>query len=261
MTYLVRHNARPADRRRRVIIYACGVIVVLVAFFQFFMPHFLPGLWTSLARPFWRAEFSVGSGALRSPAQLLNENEDLKRQLADDQVRLQSVNALQDENDQLKTILGRASTTPYIVAAVLKRPPYSPYDELVIDIGKDKNISTSSLVYAPGNVLIGRVVDVMSQTSKVVLLSSPGQQYQVLVGSAHTPATATGRGGGQYQAQVSRDVKVQEGDYVSDPSLNDRVFGIVTSVLSDPADPFATVLFAPPVNLYQLRWVLIQNQK
>lgn len=260
MTYLARHS-RPADRRRRVIIYTCAVIVVLVAVFQFFLPHFLPGLWTSLARPFWRVEFSVSSGALNSPEQLLSQNEDLKRQLADDQVRLQSVNALQDQNDELVKILGRASTTPYILAAVLKRPPYSPYDELVIDIGKDHNVSTSSMVYAPGNVLIGRVADVMSQSSKVVLLSSPGEQYQVLIGSAHTPATAVGRGGGQYTAQVSRDAKVQEGDYVSDPSFNDRVFGIVTSVLSDPADPFATVLFAPPVNIYQLRWVLIQNQK
>lgn len=258
MTYLARHS-RPADRRRKAVIYACVAVVALIAVFQFFLPHFLPGLWTSLARPFWREEFAVGSGALSSPERLLSENEDLKRQLADDQARLQSVNATQDENDQLKAILGRASTTPYTLAAVLKRPPYSPYDELVIDVGKDHNLSTSSLVYAPGNVLIGRVTDVMSQTAKVVLLSSPGQQYQVLIGSAHTPATATGRGGGQYQASVSRDAKVQEGDYVSDPSLNDRVFGIVTSVLSDPADPFATVLFAPPVNLYQLRWVLIQK--
>lgn len=260
MTYLVRHN-RPADTRRRVIIYTSGVIVVIIALFQFFMPHFLPGLWTSLARPFWRAEFSISSGTLSSQDQLLNENEELKRELADDAVRMQSVNALQDENTQLMTILGRASTTPYILAAVLKRPPYSPYDELIIDIGKDHTVSTTSLVYAPGNVLIGRVTDVMSDTAKVVLLSSPGQQYQVLVGAAHTPATATGRGGGQYQAQVSRDVKVQEGDYISDPSLNDRIFGIVTTVLSDPADPFATVLFAPPVNLYQLKWVLVQNQK
>ena len=258
MTYLAPRN-RPADKRRKAVIYTCGVIVILIAAFQFFMPHFLPGLWTNLARPFWREEFGIGSGTLSSQDQLLNENEDLKRQLADDQVRMQSVSSLEDQNNELLNILGRASTTPYILAAVLKRPPYSPYDELVIDIGKDHGVSTSSLVYAPGNVLIGRVTDVMSETSKVILLSSPGQQYQVLVGGAHTPATATGRGGGQYQAQVSRDVKVQEGDYVSDPSLNDRVFGIVTSVLSDPADPFATVLFAPPVNLYQLRWVLIQK--
>lgn len=260
MTYLVRHS-RPADTRRRAIIYSVAVIVILIAIFQFFLPHFLPGLWTGLARPFWREEFAISSGALNSPEELMSQNENLQRQLADDQVRLQSVQALQDENNELLNILGRASTTPYILAAVLKRPPYSPYDELVIDIGKDHGVSTTSLVYAPGNVLIGRVIDVMSETSKVVLLSSPGEQYQVLIGSAHTPATATGRGGGQYQASVSRDVKVQEGDYVSDPFLNDRVFGIVTSVLSDPADPFSTVLFAPPVNLYQLRWVLVQNQK
>jgi cell shape-determining protein MreC len=258
MTYLV-HRNRPYQTRLRAIAIACGVLILIIGLIQFLAPHFMPGLWTSIARPFWRTQFSISSGSLQTPDQLLNENENLKRQLADDQVRMQSVNALETENQELHAILGRASTTPYILAAVLKRPPYSPYDELIIDLGRNDGLSTTSLVFAPGNVLIGRVADVMSQTSKVMLLSSPGEQYQVLIGSAHTPATALGRGGGQYQAQISRDVKVSEGDFISDPSLNDKVFGIVTSVLSDPANPFSTVLFAPPVNIYELRWVLIKK--
>jgi len=258
MTYLARHR-RPGEKRARTIVIACGVVIAVIALLQFLLPHFMPGLWTSFARPFWRAEFSVSSGALQSPEQLMNENEMLERQIADDQVRLQSVNALESQVQEFETLLGRTATSSRVLAAVLKRPPYSPYDELVIDLGHDNGVSSTSLVYAPGNVLIGRITDALSQTSKVMLFSSPGEQYQVLIGNAHTPATAVGRGGGQYQAQVSRDVKVSEGDYIVDPSLNDHVFGIVTSVVSDASDPFATVLFAPPVNIYQLRWVLIQK--
>jgi hypothetical protein len=52
-------------------------------------------------------------------------------------------------------------------------------------------------------------------------------------------------------------VKVSEGDMVMSPTLNDKAFGVVTGVLSDPTQPFETVLFAPPVNVYQLRWVLV----
>jgi len=94
-----------------------------------------------------------------------------------------------------------------------------------------------------------------------MLFSSPGEKYQVMIGSSHAPISAVGRGGGQYQAQISRDAHVSEGDIVNSPGLNDAPFGIVTAVLSDPAQPFQTVLFAPPVNVYQLRWVLVDRNE
>ncbi len=188
---------------------------------------------------------------------MLRENESLKQQLAEAQARLGSIQSVETENSELKGLLGRASSTPYILGAVLKRPPLSPYDELVIDLGADHGLSTSSIVYAPGNVRIGRVSQVLGQTSKVTLFSSPGEKYEVQIGAAHTPATAVGRGGGQYQAQLSHDVKVVEGDFVTAPSLNDGTFGVVTGVASSAAEPFETVIFAPSVNIYQLRWVLV----
>ena len=255
MTYL-RANNRTKERRTRIGI-ASGIFVVLLLGIQIGAPHFFPALFTTIVRPFWRAEFSVTSGSLSSPSALLAENEELKRELADDQVRIQTVQATEIENTELKAFLGRTSTTTRVLSAVLKRPPVSGYDELIIDAGQDHGFSTTSMVYAVGNVLIGKVADVLGQTSKVILFSSPGQTYDVLIGSVHAPATAIGHGGGQYQAQVSRDVQVNEGDAVIAPSLSDKSFGIVTGVESDPAQPFKTVLFAPPVNIYQLRWVLV----
>jgi cell shape-determining protein MreC len=235
------------------------IVILLFVGLQLLVPHFIPAVAASIFSPFWRTEFSVNSGSLRTPSMLLAENEDLKRQLADDQIRVATIQDIENQNADLKALMGRASSTPRTLAAVLRRPPASGYDELVIDIGSDANVSTTSLVYAVGNVLIGRVSDALGQTSKVTLFSSPGQKYDVLIGTNNSPATAVGRGGGQYQAEVSRDVKVAEGDMVVAPSLNDHAFGIVTSVISDPAQPFKTILFAPPVNVYQLRWVLVDT--
>lgn len=256
MTYLQTHS-RSGSRRTRIITIWSVSVVVIFALVLVFTPHFFPALFTSIARPFWRTEFGVASGSLSSPATLLNENQSLKRSLDDAQVRLQTIQSIENENAELKALLGRASSTPRILAAVLKRPPLSRYDELVIDIGQDKNLSTTSTVYASGNILIGKVSDVLGQTAKVILFSSPGQKYDVMIGATHASAVAIGRGGGQYEAQLPRDVKVSEGDEVSAPALNDRAFGIVTAVLSNPADPFETIIFAPPVNIYQLRWVLV----
>ena len=257
MTYLRPHNSGPAARRVRAIGILVGVVAILLIFVQWLAPQALPGLFTSMARPFWRMEFAVGSGSLDSPEALMSQNEDLKRQLTDAQAQLASASALESENQELKGLLGRASSTPYVLAAVLSRPPLARYDSLIIDIGDDRGVAVNDNVFAPGNVLIGKVSQVLGETSKVTLYSSPNQRYEVLIGPSHAPATATGRGGGQYQADMPRGASVAEGDVVSSPSLNDRAFGIVTAVLSDPAQAFETVLFAPPVNVYQLRWVLV----
>jgi cell shape-determining protein MreC len=235
-----------------------------------FAPHFFSSLFTTIARPFWRVEFSIVSGSLKSPERLLAENEDLRNQLAELKLASDFVATTELENTELKALLGRngsASTTVQsparttmgdVLAAVLKRPPVSPYDELIIDIGEDMQVSTSSLVYTVGNVVIGRVIDVLSNTSKVKLYSSPGEKLNVLIGTSHTPVAATGRGGGHYEGQVSRESGVREGDVVMSSQLNDRPLAVVTNVFSDPAETFETILFASPVNVYQLKWVVVR---
>ncbi len=285
----IRTSKRPRDARIRMIAIVCGVLVVIVATIELIAPRFLSGLFTAVVRPFWRVEFSVGSGSLDSPQALLAENEDLKRQLIAMSVENQSVQALQSDNAEFMAMLGRtiATTTAMttimassnalsasststsapaylkavpgrILAAVLVRPPFAPYDELVIDVGNDYGIPSGARVYAPGNILIGTTTDILGQTSTVILFSSPGETYPILIGPGHVPATAVGRGGGQYEAQVPQASKISQGDAVSDSSLSDAPFGIVSAVLADPANPFETVLFAPPVNIYQLRWVLVE---
>ena len=262
MNYLQNHSRSKAGRIKRYLIAAaCAALVVLCI--EWFAPYFFPGLFSSIARPFWRAEFSIDSGSLKSPAALLSENESLRRQLTDATVRLATYQDLQNQNDELKTLMGRASSTPRVLAAILVRPPLAPYDEFIIDAGGDKHFSTTSIAYAPGNVPIGRVVEVLGQTSTVSLFSSPGLRYDVLVGSTHIPATAVGQGGGQYSAQLPQAAKVSEGDMViaagaaASVSASAAPLGIVTAVLRDPSAPFETVLFAPPINIYQLRWVLV----
>ncbi len=256
MTYLAPRNKKSP---LTVTLLFVGIIILIVAAVQFFAPHFFPSLFTSIARPFWRLEFSIESGSLRTTESLLKENEELKRELAGVDIRIQATEALEIENAELKAALGRASTTPYILAAILKRPPAAAYDELIIDIGKDHNIASGTAVYSAEHVRVGTVSDVLSQTAKVKLLSSPGEKYEVLIGQNHEPATAVGRGGGQYEAKVSHEAKIEEGDLVTSSSFDYMPFGVVTAKIFDPAEAFGKVLFAPSVNIYKLRWVLVEK--
>ncbi len=258
MIYLRPHKG--ASRVIRLSATAIVAVLLLVGLIQWTAPHFFPGMFTSIAAPFWRARFSIESGSLRSPSQLLSENESLKRDLADLRAVFasSSVSAVLQENAELKAQAGRASTTPRLLAAVLARPPFVPYDELLIDVGTDDGVSTTSLVYAAGT-LIGRVREALSGTAKVELFSSPGNSYQVLIGPSHVPATAIGMGGGQFRADVPHGSTVTAGDVVRDSAIGNGIFGMVVSVATDPANPFDRVLFAQPVNIYELRWVTLDK--
>lgn len=198
---------------------------------------------------------------MRSTESLLAENESLKRQLADVDARSALVHVVETENAELRALLGRSSSTPLVLSAVLSRPPVAPYDMLVIDIGRDHKVSSSSLVYAPGNILMGKVVDVTDDTSKVGLFSSPGERFEVTIGSGHVSAVAVGRGGGQLSAELPRGTQVAEGDAVYAAMLGSKPFALVVAVVSDPAEAFETVYFAPPVNVQSLRWVLVDVKK
>lgn len=286
MNYLQTHN-RSALRRNRGALISAAVFVLIIVAVQFSSPHFLPAIFTTIARPFWRIEFSVISGSLNSPEYLTNQNEELKRQLADAMIRLQTNQSVIDENATLKNLLKRpvssvnpaaASSTsisvatssdsiadlkpsPYTLAAVLKRPPIAAYDELIIDLGQDNGVTVGNLVYAPGNVLIGQVSDTLGQTSKVALLSSPGMTYDVLIrngdGGKSVSAVAHGLGGGQFSVQIPRDVVAKVGDIVTISSINNKTIGVVGAVVIDPAQPFGTILFTSLANVYELRWVFV----
>lgn len=296
MTYL-RANKRPGEKKSRIAYSIIGFVVLILIAIQFVFPHFIPSIFTSIFKPFWTSSFSLSAGSLNSRESLLLQNEELKRIMGEYEVRLNTIGAIEQENDSLKEILGRpdqknskiVSTSSAVLtesgvtssssestagidysfirqningrtlAAVLMRPPFTGYDEYIVDIGKDFGLKVNNKVYAPGDVLIGRVADVLEDTSKVVLYSSPGQKYEVIVGANNDTATAIGRGGGQYEVILSRDAVVKDGDFVIAPSISDKPFGVVTAVLSDPAEPFATVLFASTVNIYNMRWVLVQT--
>src|SRR3954462_4575619 len=114
MTYLASQHSRQKESVRTP--FVAGVLLaVILAGVYVLSPHFYPALFMTAARPFWRAEFSLESGSLQSADALLRENEDLKRQLVDLQVRTQSATALLAENDAFKAELGRASTSPRVV--------------------------------------------------------------------------------------------------------------------------------------------------
>lgn len=220
-------------------------VMLFVAVLYVLFPKLLPGIFTSVASPFWDFEKDIRGGNITVSAELENS----------------LISELLRENEELKSILGRTSSSTPILAYILKKPPFTAYDGLILDVGYDDGIDVGYKVYAVGDILLGEVTDTQSKTSKVKLYSSQGEKYDVSIndsaGEYTLTATALGRGGGTFEASLPRDIKVKEGDIITIPNLSPSVFGIVKEVIADPARTFSTVLFSQPVNIFEQKWVLI----
>ncbi len=212
-----------------------------------------------------------------SKGSLARDNEDLKLKLSESEARVSNYNSILAENIQLKEVLGRfdegASTT---LAAILGRPNQSPYDTIIIDVGANHGLQTGNTVFAFGNVPVGRIAEVYANSSKVILFSSSGEKTNVIIslhqkndevvakeGEADIVKDVAmeifGRGGGNFEMILPRDVTVQNGDEATLPGIKPYVVGIVETIISDPRDSFQKALLVSPVNILELKFVEVQT--
>lgn len=215
------------------------VVIVILVVLYFFAPNFLSHLLTPFARVFWPHVEKPDVSMISIEAQNA------------------IIAGLQSENTALKETLGRSGTENVLLAYILKKPPFTAYDSYILDVGAKHGVTVGDKVYALGNILIGEILETSNSASKVRLYSSYGQKHEVLIGEQNIQATATGRGGGAYEAIVPRDVKVAEGNTITIPGISNAVFGVVNAIIADPAHTFSSVLFSPPVNIYEQKWAVV----
>ncbi len=201
---------------------------------------------------------------------LYSENENLKRTLNENEASMANYNSILAENISLKEVLERKdAATSFILAAILSKPHQSPYDTLIIDVGGKQNLQKDSLVFAEGNVPIGRISEVYPDSSKVVLFSNSGEKTQVVTTSKPVQPDADrssgqvffevmGRGGGNFEMIIPRDFKLTKGDEVALPGITPHVLGVVETIISDPRDPFVKALLVSPVNIQEIKFVQVK---
>ncbi len=180
--------------------------------------------------------------------QLSTENAQLETEVAD-------TDTLSQELDSLKATMGRATATHLTLAAVLEKPPHSPYDTLVIDGGTSAGFAAGQIVYANGDTPIGTVDQVSASSAVVKLYSAPGESTEARLATSGTDITLTGRGGGDFSAQVPQGLAVATGETAVSKDINPHVVAVFQKVTSDPRDPFQTLLLSVPVNVNDLSFV------
>jgi cell shape-determining protein MreC len=170
--------------------------------------------------------------------------------------------SLESENEGLKNFLGandgvNVKRPKGSLFSVAQRPPFSPYDTIVVNGGSDNGIQVDDLAFASADVLVGYVTAVFPSTSIVTLYSSSGQRQEVYVGTSSEAVASEGRGGGNFYIKVPSETKITVGDPIIWPSMQNILIGVVNKVDAVSGDAFSYVLFRSLIPIHSIRYVEI----
>ncbi len=251
-----RLNSRE-PRGKKYLLWVCGAFVVLF-FFKDAVGMATSYATTSLygVRHYFLTSSATIPVFLRSRIELEKQIQLLEQELASQKGTDATLAFVTNENEELRTLLN-ASSTERIGAGVIARPPYSPYDTILLDKGSDDGVVMHAPVYHGKGIAIGYVRQVFSQTALVTLFSSPDVETTVFVFGPNLFTTAYGEGGGVVRLSVPQGITIEEGDVVVLPSIESGALGIISEIQSIPTEPEQHAFVTLPAPLQSLRLVAV----
>lgn len=257
MNYELKNEyANRKSKNKPIIFVITFLLIVLIT--HTINPKFIPSIFSYLFSPFWKVESDIRYGnEYINHADLIKKIDQIERDMQYKDALIKSAELLKKENEELKSILNRKENKNLVLAQILKKPPYSFYDTLILDVGEKDKIEKGNLVYIGATIPIGIVDEVYEDTCKIKLYSTPKEKFDALVGPKNIEITAFGKGAGVFEAQLPRDAFISEGDMVSIPSISNSFVGVVKKIVFEPSSPFSTILFSQPININELKWVEI----
>lgn len=256
------NSSRRTSRTGLFIVLIC--IIVLIVAPLIFPP--VGSIFRSILRPLATVGRGIGSGFeslgayFGSKSHMEKRNRELESEITELRVKLLDRDILAKENSALQEVLNRKVSESFTLARVLIKPNRSLYDTLIVDIGTNGNIRQGSRVFAYGNVPIGVVSAVDAKTSLVRLYSSPGETLVARIEGLNIDIELTGRGGGNFEAELPREVTVSEGQYVLLPSSAPLIVARFGKEISDPRDPSQKFILTSLVNMSELDTVQIEQE-
>lgn len=201
------------------------------------------------------------------------ENQYLKQRI--DQVNEMQVRIadLEVENEKMRQELNLTETLSEfepLSATVISRSPDQWMETLVINVGSNDGVR-KNLAVMSGNGLIGRVIEVTPNSSKVLLLTSEKSNEGVVSARVQTESGASANGiVSSYDAktknyimtQVDPDAEIKAGDMVITSGLggvtpSTLLIGEVASAQMDDYGLFQTVNILPAGEMTDIRFVTV----
>lgn len=218
-----------------------------------------------IAKPFWITNINIQnkineneyvfykkSTVFQKSIELNEENTNLKNKMLDYEI-------LENENLELKELLGRISPeNKFVLASILTKPNFSPYDTITIDVGVNDGIKIGDKVFASAVTPIGEIDTVFQNTSLVVLYSNPGKVTLGMIEGLNTNIEITGRGGGNFEMTTPVDLYVEKGKNILIPGTSTEIIAVVGDIISMENDPIKKFILESPININDLKWVEVK---
>lgn len=203
--------------------------------------------------------------ASRGRETLVQENEQLRAESLLLKAKVQKLAALEAENVRLRELLNSSALLDdsVLVAELIGVSPDPRHHEIIINKGRDDGIYVGQPVLdAVG--LMGQVIMVGPLHSRVLLITDATHALPVQINRNGVRSVAEGVG--QYyelelqHVAATTDIKV--GDLLVSSGLGGRFpagypVAVVSEVIIDPGQPFATVKATPSAALTRSRHVLL----
>ncbi|MGP1382492.1 MAG: rod shape-determining protein MreC [Thainema sp.] len=171
---------------------------------------------------------------------------------------------LESQNQELRELINeaKAQTGEDVVAPVIGRSADHWWHQLALGRGSQDGIEVGDVVIAPGG-LVGRIVDVTSNTSRVLLISDPSSRVGITVSRSRSMGYMRGQSADRAVVEFFEKVPdVRRGDVVSTSSLSQLYpssvpIGRIESVnLNKSPAPEAVITLTAPIS--SLEWVIVQ---
>jgi len=257
---------RQTSRRKFWLFIFIGAVIAFFFLMAIFKPRAIQNLKSggmSFIGPIlqWKKNvdhwYSQRINLFKEKEEIYNENLELKQQILELQAKAEISSILQEENKSLRALLGRKDDKEFILAAILYRSPEIFCDTLIVDAGSKNGVEPGMRVTAFGNILLGYVTSVSGNTSEIKLISSAGEETNVVFANSNIPATAIGRGGENFEINLPRSLYVNIGEHITTLDTEPLLIGVVEKIQYHTTDPFQKIFFRFPLNIQQLRYVLI----
>ncbi len=260
MSYLLKSKPKNTGRSKFIAVVLIYILLSLIGFL--FGNSWRRVVW-GVARPVWAtgtfvwAPFASIKNYFSLKNDLIERNLSLEEQNATLLLKEADYDLVVKENENLKNELGRQFSGTKTISSILSKPPRSPYDTLVIDVGSADNITPGSKVYIGGNIIVGLVTNITPHTSLVNLFSSGGQKQDATISRTGATFTLTGNGGQNFKVEVPKDTDILWGDEFLYPGINHSIIASVYYIDTESQGSFKTIYLRVPINVFASDYVFV----
>jgi len=134
---------------------------------------------------------------------------------------------------------------------------------LIIDKGEQDGVKKNQAVVASKNILVGRIIEVSSHTSKVILITNTNSSVSTIIQETRVSGIVKGKQGlGLIMEMIPRDEEIKLNETVITSGLEGffpkgLLIGRIKKIISSPSGIFQKAIIEPAINIGELERVFI----